>query len=178
MFLQNTNTNTSGKIIENASEVTNVAYSSIDNLINQIIQQLPLVAAGIIVLSFFWLLGKIFKAIFLSTSKRTRLDNRLRILVSRLITITIFVLGFFTALTIVIPNFSFGQLIAGLGFTSFIVGFATKDILNNLLSGVLILWKQPFHIGDYIFIKDKQGSVKYIGVRATRGSEWTTANRF
>lgn len=178
MFLQNTNTNTSGKIIENASEVTNVAFSSIDNLINQIIQQLPLVAAGIIVLSFFWLLGKIFKAIFLSTSKRTRLDNRLRILVSRLITITIFVLGFFTALTIVIPNFSFGQLIAGLGFTSFIVGFATKDILNNLLSGVLILWKQPFHIGDYIFIKDKQGSVKYIGVRATRGSEWTTANRF
>lgn len=168
MFLQNSNSNVSGEIIKNASDVTNTAYGSINNLLKQLIEQLPLIAAGIIVLAFFWLLGKIFKAIFLSTSKRTRLDNRLRILVSRLITVTIFVLGFFTALTIVIPNFSFGQLIAGLGFTSFIIGFATKDILNNLLSGVLILWKQPFHIGDYIFIKDKQGSVKYIGVRATR----------
>jgi len=58
-------------------------------------------------------------------------------------------------------------LIAGLGFTSFIVGFATKDILNNLLSGVLILWKEPFKIGDYIFVKDRQGKVEYIGVRAT-----------
>lgn len=168
MFLQNSNTNTAGKIMENASDVTTTAYSSINNILNSIVAQLPLIAAGIVVLIFFWILGKIIKAIFLSTSKRTHLDERLRILFSRLISVSIFVIGFFTALTIIIPNFSFGQLVAGLGFTSFIVGFATKDILNNLLSGVLILWKQPFHIGDYIFIKDKQGEVKYIGVRATR----------
>ncbi len=168
MFLQNSNSTALDKTLESASDVTITAYGSIDKLINQLLEQLPLVAAGMIVLVFFWLIGKIFKTIFLSTSSRTKLDERLRILVSRLISITIFVLGFFTALTIIIPNFSFGQLVAGLGFTSFIIGFATKDILNNLLSGVLILWKQPFHIGDYIFIKDKQGSVKYIGVRATR----------
>jgi small-conductance mechanosensitive channel len=58
-------------------------------------------------------------------------------------------------------------MIAGLGFTSFVIGFATKDILNNLLSGVLILWQQPFKIGDYIFIGSNQGQVEYIGVRAT-----------
>ena len=87
---------------------------------------------------------------------------------SRLIGVGIFVLGFFAALTIIIPNLTFGNLIAGLGFTSFIVGFATKDILNNLLSGVLILWNQPFHIGDYIFIKGNEGTVEFIGVRATK----------
>lgn len=168
MFLQNSNTKATEKILENASEVTGTAYSSINNIYNSIIAELPLIAAGFVVLIFFWILGKIIKAVFLSTSKRTHLDERLRILFSRLISVSIFVIGFFTALTIIIPNFSFGQLVAGLGFTSFIVGFATKDILNNLLSGVLILWKQPFHIGDYIFIKDKQGEVKYIGVRATR----------
>jgi len=32
---------------------------------------------------------------------------------------------------------------------------------------VLILWKEPFKIGDYIFVKDRQGKVEYIGVRAT-----------
>nr|MDQ3043093.1 mechanosensitive ion channel family protein [Acidobacteriota bacterium] len=98
---------------------------------------------------------------------RAKLDYRLRILVSRLIGVAVFVLGIFTALTIIVPSFRFGDLIAGLGFTSFIVGFATKDILNNLLSGVLILWKEPFKIGDYIFVKDRQGKVEYIGVRAT-----------
>lgn len=165
MFLQNSNTPT--KVIESASQVTNVAYSSIDNLIKSVIEQLPYIAAGIVVLIFFWLISKIFKSAFWAASNRTKLDNRLRILFSRVIGVAILVLGTFTALTVVVPSFRFGDLIAGLGFTSFIVGFATKDILNNLFSGVLILWKQPFKIGDYIFVKDKQGKVEYIGVRAT-----------
>jgi small conductance mechanosensitive channel len=164
MFLQNSNTN---KILDNASQVSQVTYDSINNLLRSIFEQLPYIVAGILVLVLFWLLGKIVKSIFWATTNRAKLDNRLRILFNRLIGIGILVIGMFTAFTVIVPSFRFGDLIAGLGFTSFIVGFATKDILNNLLSGVLILWKQPFHIGDYIFVKDKQGKVEYIGVRAT-----------
>jgi small conductance mechanosensitive channel len=166
MFLQNTNA-ASAKVLESATQVTNVAYSSVDNLVKSVVEQLPYIVSGLIVLLFFWLISKVFKSIFWAASNRAKLDNRLRILFSRLIGVFILVIGIFTALTIIVPSFRFGDLIAGLGFTSFIVGFATKDILNNLLSGVLILWKEPFHIGDYIFVKDKQGKVEYIGVRTT-----------
>lgn len=107
------------------------------------------------------------KKIFWASTKRVRLDERLRILFSRLIVVCVFVLGIFTALTVIIPTFAFGDLIAGLGLTSLAIGFATKDILNHLISGVLILWQQPFRIGDYIVVKDDEGWVKYIGVRAT-----------
>ncbi len=165
MFLQNTNS--SAKAIESGKEITDVAYSAVDELLKTVFERLPYVAAGIIVLLFFWLLSKGLKKIFWVTSNRTKLDNRLRILFSRLIGISVMVIGVFTALTIIIQNFRFSDLIAGLGFTSFVVGFAAKDILNNLFSGVLILWKEPFKIGDYIFVKDKQGKVEYIGVRAT-----------
>ena len=165
MIFQNANTPT--KVIESAAEVPNVVYSSVDNLIKSFVAQLPLVAAGVVVLFFFWLLARIVKGAFLAASTRAKLDYRLRILISRLIGVAVFVLGIFTALTIIIPTFRFGDLIAGLGFTSFIVGFATKDILNNLLSGVLILWKEPFKIGDYVFVKDRQGKVEHIGVRTT-----------
>ncbi len=165
MFLQNTNA--PAKVLESASQVTNAAYSSVDNLVKSAVEQLPYIASGLVVLAFFWLLSKGFKKLFWVTSERAKLDGRLRILFSRLIGIVILVLGIFTALTVIVPSFRFGDLIAGLGFTSFIVGFATKDILNNLLSGVLILWRQPFKIGDYIFVKDKQGKVENIGVRAT-----------
>ncbi len=165
MIFQNADTPTA--VIESAAQVTNAVYSSVDNLVKSVIAQLPLVAAGIVVLFFFWLLARIVKGAFLAASTRAKLDYRLRILVSRLIGVAVFVVGIFTALTIIIPSFRFGDLVAGLGFTSFIVGFATKDILNNLLSGVLILWKEPFKIGDYIFVKDRQGKVEYIGVRAT-----------
>jgi len=167
MFYLLQNSNTATKVIENASQIPRVILDSINALLTTFFARLPHLLAGIIVLFVFWLVGKILRSVFLSASTRTNLDFRLKILFSRLIVISVFVLGIFTALTIIIPTFSFGSLIAGLGFTSFIVGFATKDILNNLLSGVLILWKQPFQIGDYIFVKDKEGKVEYIGVRAT-----------
>lgn len=175
MFLQNSNSNTTEKVAEmtdkvtdNTSYIWDVASGSINELLTGIVSRLPYIAAGVVVLLIFWIIAKIIKFAFLQTSKKTNLDLRLRVLISRVVSVVIIVLGIFAALTVIIPNFSFGQLIAGLGFTSFIVGFATKDILNNLLSGVLILWKQPFQLGDYIFVSGNEGKVEYIGVRATR----------
>ncbi len=165
MFLQNANAST--RIIENAWTVKDVAWQSINNILSSTIERLPYFVAGILVLLVFWLLAKLVKSVFLSASRRTNLDKRLRILFSRVIVVFIFVVGIFAALTVIIPTFQFGDMIAGLGFTSFVIGFATKDILNNLLSGVLILWQQPFKIGDYIFVGSNQGKVEYIGVRAT-----------
>ena len=161
------NSNTPKQIVENVWVIQDVMWKSINNILASIVERLPYILAGFLVLLLFWFLSKIIKAIFWKASNHTKLDNRLRILISRLIVVMITILGIFTALTVIIPTFQFGDLIAGLGFTSFVIGFATKDILNNLLSGVLILWQQPFKIGDYIFIGSNQGKVEYIGVRAT-----------
>ncbi len=166
IFLQNTNSNTN-RIIEDAAKIKDVTWNSINKIIVSIVEQVPLIIAGLIVFLLFWLLSKAVKAIFLSASGKTGLDNRLRILFSRLIGVAIVTIGIFTAFTI-FTNLNFGSLIAGLGFTSFVIGFATKDILNNLLSGVLILWQQPFRIGDYLFVGSNQGKVEHIGVRATK----------
>lgn len=166
MFLQNSNTST--RIIENVWTISDVTWRSINDILTSIVERLPYIVAGLLVLLIFWILSRILKAIFWSASGRTKLDSRLRILFSRLIVVFIIVLGVFTSLTVIIPTFRFGDLIAGLGFTSFVVGFAAKDILNNLFSGVLILWQQPFRIGDYIFVGSNQGKVEYIGVRATQ----------
>lgn len=175
LLQNNSNSNTGEKVqdvankaTENASYIYTIARNSVNELLTQVIERFPYIIAGIIVILVFWLISKLVKTIFLSASKRTHLDNRLRTLFSRLISVAVFVLGLFAALTVIIPGLTFGSLIAGLGFTSFIVGFATKDILNNLLSGVLILWNQPFHIGDYLFVKGNEGTVEYIGVRATK----------
>ena len=168
IFLQNTNSNTSYRAVENVKTIYEVTRESINNLINTVFDRLPYILAGIIVFFLFFFLAKLVKRIFWSTSGRTRLDNRLRILFSRLLFVFTIVLGIFTSFTVIIPSFGFGDLITGLGFTSFVIGFATKDILNNLLSGVLILWQQPFRIGDYLFVGNNQGKVENIGVRATQ----------
>ncbi len=165
MLLQNTNSNSG--VLNNASQITDVVWDSINNLLTAIVARLPLIIAGIVIAALFFLFARLIKTVFLATSTRAKLDERLRLLFSRLIVVGIVVLGIFTALTVIVPSFGFGDLIAGVGFTTFIIGFATKDILNNLLSGVLILWQQPFKVGDQIFIDKIQGRVEYIGVRAT-----------
>lgn len=147
--------------------VTDSVMGSVNQITQSVFGRLPFILSGLIVLLIFWFLSKGIKALFMAATGRTRMDKRLRILFSRMVVIFVIIIGIFTSLTVVIPSFTFGDLIAGLGFTSFVVGFATKDILNNFLSGVLILWQQPFRIGDHIFVGKDQGKVEYIGVRAT-----------
>jgi small conductance mechanosensitive channel len=166
MFLQNSNT--AAPLLDKVLTVSDITWRSINEILTSIIERFPYIVAGLLVLLLFWFLSRIIKSIFWAASERAKLDNRLRILFSRLIVVFIIVLGVFAALTVIIPTFRFGDLIAGLGFTSFVIGFAAKDILNNLFSGVLILWQQPFRIGDYIFVGSNQGKVEYIGVRATQ----------
>jgi small conductance mechanosensitive channel len=154
-------------VLDNASQVTDLVWESINHMLAGIVSRLPLVLAGLLIAVIFYFFAKGIRSLFLATTTRAKLDERLRVLFSRLIMVGVVVLGIFTALTVVVPTFGLGDLIAGLGFTTFVVGFATKDILNNLLSGVLILWQQPFKIGDQIFIDKIIGKVEYIGVRAT-----------
>lgn len=148
-----------------------VVYSAVDSSIRSLVaglaSRLPFLVAGMIVMLLFWLLARLVRWAVASGSRRTRMDEQFRILVSRLAAGFLIVIGIFTSLSVVIESFDFGQVIAGLGFTSFVVGFATKDILNNFLSGILILWQRPFNLGDYLFVGSNQGRVEHIGVRAT-----------
>ena len=57
-------------------------------------------------------------------------------------------------------------LIAGLGIMGFIVGFALKDTLGNLASGVFILFHKPFKVGDWVKIGDVVGGVERVGISA------------
>jgi small conductance mechanosensitive channel len=158
---------TPARILGQASTITEVAWNSINGILTGTVERLPYIIAGILVLGIFYALARIAKGLFWIATRHTKLDQRLRILFSRLLAVFLIVLGVFTAISIIVPSFSFGNIIAGFGLTSVVIGFATKDIINNLLSGVMILWHRPFQIGDYLFFGTHQGKVEYIGVRAT-----------
>ena len=70
-------------------------------------------------------------------------------------------------LTIVLPTLRPGDLVAGLGIGSVAIGFAFKDILQNWLSGLLILLRQPFEVGDQIVVGGHEGTVERIETRST-----------
>jgi len=66
-------------------------------------------------------------------------------------------------------NIDMTAWIASAGIIGIAVGFAAKDTLANLFSGVLILADAPYKIGDYVVLDSgERGMVTHIGIRSTR----------
>ncbi len=72
------------------------------------------------------------------------------------------------AIVVVFPSVKPVDMLAGLGFFSVAAGFAFKDILENLLSGLLLILRQPFRSGDQITVGEVSGTVQAITIRETR----------
>ena len=60
-----------------------------------------------------------------------------------------------------------GPLVAGLGVTGFIVGFACQESLSNLAAGVMIALNQPFEVGHYVELSGTAGAVHEMNMMAT-----------
>ncbi len=60
-------------------------------------------------------------------------------------------------------------LLASAGIVGIAVGFAAKDTLANLFSGMFILADQPYKLGDYVNLDSgERGRITHIGIRSTR----------
>jgi small-conductance mechanosensitive channel len=126
---------------------------------------LPRIAGVIAIIIIFYVISKIVKKAILKMTERLNIDNNLSSFLARTSSIILFFLGLVTALGTLGINVS--ALVAGLGLTGFALGFALKDTISNLLSGVLILLYQPFKIGNTIKISGYQGRVVTIDLRYT-----------
>ncbi len=69
--------------------------------------------------------------------------------------------------TIVFPSVTPANLFSLLRVGGVAIGFAFRDILQNLLAGILLLITRTFRIGDQIVVGEAGGTVEDIQVRAT-----------
>jgi len=83
------------------------------------------------------------------------------------ITITVFAIYFIFQSW----NVDMTAWLASAGIVGIAIGFAAKDTLANLFSGVFIMADSPYKIGDYVVLDDGgglRGKVTHIGIRSTR----------
>jgi small-conductance mechanosensitive channel len=78
-------------------------------------------------------------------------------------------LGFIGALLLALSNLglNFERLAIVAGALSVGIGFGLQAIVNNFLSGLILLWERAVRVGDWIVIGEEQGVVRRINVRAT-----------
>ena len=101
------------------------------------------------------------------SDKFTFIQHRTVTLFDNLAKIAIFGAGVYAFF--VVWNIDMTAWLASAGIAGIAIGFAAKDSLSNLFSGVFIIADAPYKVGDYIVLdKGGRGKVVNIGLRSTR----------
>lgn len=59
-----------------------------------------------------------------------------------------------------------GPIIAGLGVTGFVLGFAFQESLASFAAGLMIAIDRPFNVGDYVSVAGHEGSIVSLDMMA------------
>lgn len=131
------------------------------------ISSLRNVAAVAIFYSSSWLLARSFRAFVTRKGKATG-RRRAPKLLSELVSVTLFTIATMLAIGLLIGKSS-GGLLASSGLIIAILGFAIRNVLADVLSGIALGLEAPFRIGDWVeFDSITTGRVTEIGWRTTR----------
>ncbi len=78
---------------------------------------------------------------------------------------TLIIIGFFVALAA--AGIELGKLSIIAGGLGVGIGFGLQNVVNNFVSGLILLFERPIGVGDVIEMPDMWGRVKNIGIRAS-----------
>lgn len=147
------------------ADVGNI-FEKIDAWLDGFFRLLPNIGVALVVLVVFWIVARLVAGGIRSAARRRDREN-LGEVGGTLAKWALVIAGVMLGITIVAPSIRPADLIAGLGIGSVAIGFAFKDILQNMLAGILILLRQPFEVGDQIVSGGHEGTVEKIETRAT-----------
>ena len=134
-------------------------------------QEEPITPGKIISAIFIFLVGYAL-AVLVSRGLGRRVFTRMRLeqgaaqAFQSLIFYLLLVVAFLTALRMVqIPLTAFAVVGGALAIG---VGFGSQNVVNNFISGIILLAERPIKIGDLIEVAGVHGNVERIGLRSTR----------
>jgi small conductance mechanosensitive channel len=140
-------------------------WTAADHIVDAFLARLPSLALGVIVFILFYAASALVSRLILRATAERR--HNVGIVFARLVGAGVVFLGFLVSFSIVAPSFQAGDLIKVLGIGSVAIGFAFQNILQNFLAGLLLLWTEPFRVGDQIRLDNFEGTVEDVAARAT-----------
>jgi potassium efflux system protein len=110
---------------------------------------------------------------------RVKLAPGLHYSISKMVNYVVLVLGFFIAIFML--GFDLTRLTILVGAFGVGLGFGLQNIINNFVSGLILLFERPIKVGDVIQLGGNEGVVRHIGIRASiveapNGSEYIVPN--
>lgn len=140
-------------------------WTSAQHMSDNFLARLPSLFLAIIVFLLFYFASILAGRLIRRATQQHR--QNLGVVFARLAGAAIVSLGLLVSFSVVAPSFQAGDLIKVLGIGSVAIGFAFQNILQNFLAGLLLLWAEPFRVGDQIKLDAFEGTVEAIQTRAT-----------
>jgi small conductance mechanosensitive channel len=146
-------------------------YKTLNQTLEEIqhffIAKFPLVIIAIILLVIgYFVIKKLKKIAFDYIDKKSE-DSLASDFLVNLIAFILTVILIIICLSILGWGHVTDRILAGAGITTFIIGFALKDIGENFLAGILMAFRRPFKVGDLIEIESVRGRVTEMSLRET-----------
>lgn len=125
---------------------------------------LVILSAGILYASFLasWILQKVLVDEVLV---RRRVEFGVRLSIARLVHYVVILLGFLIAISAL--GFEVTKITIVLSALGVGIGFGLQGVVNNFVSGLILLFERPVREGDYIEFSGNWAEIKKIGLRAT-----------
>jgi small-conductance mechanosensitive channel len=128
------------------------------------------VAAGGIIYGAFVISWIIQKLLVDEVLANRQVDLGVRLSIGRLVHYALILIGLLLAL--VELGFELTKITIILSALGVGIGFGLQGIVNNFVSGLVLLFERPIKVGDYIQLGEQWATIQKIGLRATVVQTW------
>ena len=151
--------------LTNPSTILELVSDAFAELAGDILARLPLILIAIAVLAVLLVLVRLVMTGVNRGMRRADVDFTVRRLVSNLLRLVLLLIVALLALSI--AGVEIGAMLAALGLIGLGIALALQNILENLISGVLILLRKPYDRGEIVITAGLEGYVEDIDLRVT-----------
>jgi len=138
----------------------------LQNTLHRVVSFVPRLLVALVLFLLFYALASLIRRLARRLLEQVKhIPWAVRLLIVRSIYFTTLFLGLLVALSA--ANVDVTTLIASLGVAGFALGFALKDILENFVAGILLLFSRPFELKDQVTLSTYEGTVVDIQIRTT-----------
>jgi len=142
-------------------------FQQLFTYLDKIPYSLELLQTFLILIGAYILNNWVINRWFIRLGKRAKLKKHYLKPLKNVVSFLVYIVALALILGVFGLTGSLTSLLAGAGFAGIVVGFAAKDIIGNLIGGVVLILDKPFRIGDVIRIKNVFGKVHNISIRST-----------
>jgi len=150
-----------------AKKAIELVQGKLSDWIEGLIAMLPNIALAALIVVGFSLAARLARQVTFRLLARLVPGGTLRRLISTMVHLTIVLVGFFTALSVLHLDKTVTSLLAGVGILGLALGFAFQDIASNFIAGVLMAMQRPIRVGELVQTGGQMGVVQRIDLRTT-----------